>query len=120
MIATCDSLRDVGPCAADLVWRRYMISVEPEFQAGEPVPTGDEAADEIASENFRIKSKVRTLLKEWTFTMPNLNPSSKTFNVTPKFAKLIQILQCFEDQGDEFRGLILGKFTPSRWILRHR
>jgi endoribonuclease Dicer len=94
-----------------------MISIEPEFQAGEPVPTGDEAADEMASENFRLKSKVRTLLKEWTFTMPNLNPSSKSFNVTPKFAKLIQILQCFEAQGEEFRGLILGKFMSFREIL---
>lgn len=47
--------------------------------------------------------------------MPNLNPSSKSFNVTPKFAKLIQILQCFEAQGEEFRGLVLG--TPSTPLI---
>ncbi|KAF8322084.1 hypothetical protein DL93DRAFT_2051002 [Clavulina sp. PMI_390] len=105
--AAAATLRDVGPCASDLVWRRYMITLEQEYRAGEPEPTGDDAADEVASENFRIKTKVRSLLKEWTFTMPNLNPSSKSFNVTPKFAKLIQILQCFEQQGDEFRGLVL-------------
>jgi len=58
-----------------------MISVE-------SVLTGDEAADEIASENFRIKSRVRMLLKVWTFTMSNLNSSSKTFNVTPQVREI--------------------------------
>lgn len=87
-----------------------MNILEGEFRAGEPEPTGDEAADEVASDNFRLKAKIRSFLKEWTFTMPNLNPSSKSFNVTPKFAKLIQVLQCFETTGEEFRGLVLGEY----------
>lgn len=94
------------------------MSLEPEFWAGEPEPTGDDTADEIASENFRTKMKIRTLLKEWAFTMPNLNFSSKSFNVSPKFAKLIQILQCFEMQGESFRGLVLGERIFANFTLR--
>jgi hypothetical protein len=85
-----------------------MISTEAEFKALELDLTGDDAADEAAAEILSIRSKIRTLLKNWTFTMPNLNPSSKSFNVTPKFAKLVQILQCFEYQGDHFRGIVFG------------
>ncbi|KAF8332689.1 uncharacterized protein EI90DRAFT_3145368 [Cantharellus anzutake] len=99
------ALRDVGPCAADLVWRRHLLA-ESQLPLAEPEPTGDEAADEAAMEIFRIKSKVRQQLKNWTFTIPNISPSAKAFNVTPKFAKLVQILQCFAHQGDNFRGII--------------
>lgn len=77
----------------------------------EPALTGDEKADETALETFRIKSKVRQQLKNWTFTIPNISPSAKAFNVTPKFAKLVQILQCFARQGDSFRGIIFGKIV---------
>lgn len=44
--------------------------------------------------------------------MPNLDFSSREFNVTPKFAKLVQILKACEPQGDVFRGIIFGAFSP--------
>jgi endoribonuclease Dicer len=52
--------------------------------------------------------------------MPNLDPNSRSYNVTPKFEKLVQILSCFESQAEAFRGAILGeKLTeiPSSYNL---
>lgn len=65
---------------------------------------------ESAIREAKIKQDVYRTVKNWTFTMPNLDPTSRGFNVSPKITRLVQILQCFQQEGDEFRGVILGVF----------
>jgi endoribonuclease Dicer len=56
----------------------------------------------------KARQGVYRTIKNWTFTMPNLDPTSRGFNVSPKIARLVQILQCFQKAGDSFRGIVFG------------
>lgn len=67
----------------------------------------DLQVDSVARE-ARIRQDVFRTIKNWTFTMPNLDSTSRGFNVSPKVTKLVQILQCFQKEGDGFRGIIFG------------
>ena len=67
----------------------------------------DILADPVVKE-AKIRQDVHRTIKNWTFAMPNLDSTSRGFNVSPKIAKLVQILQCFQHEGDSFRGIILG------------
>jgi endoribonuclease Dicer len=91
------ALQELGSCAGDLVWRRALkeIGMIPERDNGDPVENG--------------ASEIRNLVENWDFSMPNTNPSSRGFNVTPKFSRLIQVLRAYEPCGDAFRGIILGE-----------
>ncbi|KIK99243.1 hypothetical protein PAXRUDRAFT_30619 [Paxillus rubicundulus Ve08.2h10] len=87
------ALDELGPCASDLVWRR--ATKETGIIPGHDVDPMAEAAGDI-----------RDLVDNWVFTMPNANPSSRGFNITPKFYRLIQVLKACEPHGDNFRGII--------------
>jgi endoribonuclease Dicer len=107
------SLREVGSFASDWVWRRALKSMEEDPMA----PIFEEEEDIVADSAIReakIKADVYRVIKNWTFTMPNLDSTSKGFNVTPKVAKLVQILQCFQHESDAFRGVIFGR-CHCRW-----
>ncbi|KAF8558886.1 ribonuclease III [Imleria badia] len=88
------ALQELGSCASDLVWRRSPKEIAwiPERHNGDPAVKGP--------------SKIRNLIENWEFSMPNANPSSRGFNVTPKFSRLIQVLRAYEPCGDDFRGII--------------
>lgn len=78
-------LAELGACAGDLVWRRgskYLASLPQPFHQ---------------------------ILRESEFTLPNLDMNSPDFNLTPKLLKLVQILKCCQEFGDDFRGVIYGK-----------
>ncbi len=85
-------LLDLGPCAADLLWR---LVLEGRTPADAP---GKEA----------IPPTIRQFIETWNFDMPNPSPLSHCYNVTHKFTKLVDVLQSCETQDDSFRGLILG------------
>lgn len=68
----------------------------------------DERTDPIVKTG-RIQEKVKGTIKNWIFAMPNLDYTSRGYNVTPKLVKLVQILRAFEHQGDSFRGIVFGK-----------
>lgn len=106
-------LAEIGSCACDLVWRRALREIEAESGHDEPIY---EEEDEIQAGSDaairKAKSNFRDTIKNWRFAMPNLDFSSREFNVTPKFAKLVQILKACEPQGDVFRGIIFGAFSP--------
>lgn len=88
---------EVGVCASDLLLRRAIR----EFAAH----TNDD--DDVLSD---IPNKICDLVKNWVFAMPNLNISSRGFNVTPKFVQLIHVLRSCGAYGDKFRGIILGLY----------
>lgn len=91
------TLQELGSCASDLVWRRASkeIGMIPERDDDDSVEKG--------------ASKIRNLIENWDFSMPNANPSSRGFNVTPKFSRLVQVLRAYAPCGDNFRGIILGE-----------
>ncbi|KAJ7068184.1 hypothetical protein C8F01DRAFT_1050127 [Mycena amicta] len=82
--AKCVS-EDAGNCAADLVWRR--------------------ALKDDSAEN----QDIREVIKNFPFTIPNLDPDSRSFNVSPKFLRLVQVLKSCEAQGETFRGVVFVK-----------
>ncbi|KAI6105665.1 hypothetical protein F5141DRAFT_1189462 [Pisolithus sp. B1] len=86
-------IRELGPCACDLMWRRGM--------KGDALAIKDDG-DAVA----KVTSELQNLIKGWSFAMPNVNSSSQGFNVSPKFARLIQILNTCKLYGDKFRGII--------------
>ncbi|KAK7049611.1 Dicer-like protein 1 [Paramarasmius palmivorus] len=77
------ALSEVGPWAADWVWKRAL-------------ETG------ILVNEKGIHSLVRTS----EFRTPHLDLCSDKFNLSPKVVKLIQILKSCEPYGDSFRGIV--------------
>lgn len=99
------NLAEVGPSASDLVWRRAL----PEIAALNPV-VDDEEDDYVLSPEAEAALRIRDVIKNWVFAMPNLDPSSRGFNVLPKFLKLVHILRSCQAYGDAFRGIVFGLF----------
>lgn len=100
------ALQELGSCASDLVWRRALkeTGMIPERDNDNPVEKG--------------ASEIRHLVENWDFSMPNANPSTRGFNVTPKFSRLIQVLRAYEPCGDDFRGIILGEHVLHHILVR--
>ncbi|KAI0321813.1 hypothetical protein OF83DRAFT_1097304 [Amylostereum chailletii] len=97
-------LVEVGSCASDLIWRRALGDIESSLS---PIDEDDE--DDHTNPGVverAIKLEVANVIKHWDFSMPNLDPSSRGFNVTPKFLKLVQVLKSCQPYGDSFRGVI--------------
>lgn len=104
------ALGEIGACACDLVWRRALKEME--VESGNDAPVFEEDDELQAGSDAAIrktKSNIRNAIKNWMFTMPNLDHTSRGFNVTPKFAKLMQVLKACEPQGEAFRGIVFGK-----------
>ncbi|KAF9534830.1 hypothetical protein CPB83DRAFT_901776 [Crepidotus variabilis] len=93
---------EVGQCASDLIWRRALKEMD---RGGPWFEASDDEDEEAPSEEF-VKAKIRNVVRNWAFNMPNLDASSKGFNVSHKFLRLVQILMTFKSYGDSFRGII--------------
>ncbi|KAJ7179907.1 hypothetical protein C8R43DRAFT_1084028 [Mycena crocata] len=96
---------DIGMCAADLVWRRALKEMGNDYS---PYSEDDYEDGPIDSLD-RTQAKIRDTVKNWAFTMPNLNPNSRGFNVTPKFLRLVQTLKSCEPYGENFRGIVFAE-----------
>ncbi|KAG5221838.1 ribonuclease III [Salix suchowensis] len=102
------ALNEVGLCAADLVWRALSrqskeLSMEPEPPRSDhhnkPPISGTHTVDQ--------QSKCLQTIKNWNYTMPNLDASSQGFNVTPKLLRLVELLKACQSYGEAFRGIVL-------------
>jgi endoribonuclease Dicer len=100
--AALQVLLDMGSCASDLVWRRALSDLDVSVSQAY-----DE--DEEHAKEYVALFETREIIKNWEYTMPNLDPSSRGLNVTPKFLKLVQILQSCRPHEDSFRGIVFGK-----------
>ncbi|KAF4602175.1 hypothetical protein EYR40_005379 [Pleurotus pulmonarius] len=102
------ALSEVGLCAADLVWRRAQQAIERAINGtpshpgqnnhGKSSISGTHTADQ--------QSKCLQTIKNWNYTMPNLDASSQGFNVTPKLLKLVELLKACQPYGEAFRGIV--------------
>lgn len=102
------ALEEVGSCASDLVWRRALKGIETGLMVGhEDIDDDDDLDIDIPALDM-LKARIYKVVKNWTFTMPNLDPSSRGFNVSHKFLRLIQVLNTFKAYGEGFRGIIFG------------
>ncbi|KAH7887826.1 hypothetical protein F5I97DRAFT_1952052 [Phlebopus sp. FC_14] len=96
--AACHVLKELGPCASDFVWRRAIK------QLASLSSLSDHEDDEGSL--LKETNEINELVSNWVFLMPNIDASSRGFNVTPKFAKLVEVLKACETYGDKFRGII--------------
>ncbi|KAF9006465.1 hypothetical protein BDQ17DRAFT_1351795 [Cyathus striatus] len=102
---------ELGSCAADLVWRRALKSMGALIHA----PNTDEESSTPSSEDIGVK--VRGIIKNWAFTMCNLDPTSHGYNVTHKFRRLVEVLQSSEPYGEAFRAVIFVRRRAIALIL---
>ncbi|KZV65685.1 hypothetical protein PENSPDRAFT_737573 [Peniophora sp. CONT] len=97
-------LVEVGTCASELVWRRAANVIESSIveldEDEEPDPEAPQTKERLA------KLEILNVIKHWDFSMPNLDATSRGFNVTPKFLKLAQILKSCQPYGEDFRGIV--------------
>ena len=95
---------ELGSCASDLVWRRALKDIDAGLQ-----PWDDYDEDDLdISTVEHSKGRIRRVVKNWPFTMPSLDSSSRGFNVSHKFLRLVQTLLPFKKYGEGFRGIIFG------------
>lgn len=99
------ALQELGSCASDLVWRRALKEI------------GTISEQDTDDSIEKGANEIRDLIENWDFSMPNANPSSRGFNVTPKFFRLTQVLRAHEPCGDDFRGIILGEHVLHSILL---
>ncbi|KAG6837555.1 hypothetical protein H0H93_007736 [Arthromyces matolae] len=88
-------LDEVGVCACDLYWRRFQKEVI-------PLSNHLQSEDLIAP----MTDAVRRCIQDWIFTLPNLDPTSSSFNVTLKFTSLVKALDSCQRYGEAFRAVI--------------
>ena len=104
---------ELGSCASDLIWRKALremdSSITPDYAHDD-----DEEPNDPGMKATRIQEKVKNVVKNWIFAMPNLDFTSRGYNVTPKLVKLVQILKACEPQDDLFRGIVFGNATFDR------
>jgi endoribonuclease Dicer len=98
--AALQVLLDMGSCASDLVWRRALPDLDVSVS---------QAYNEEHAKEYVALFETREIIKNWEYTMPNLDPSSRGLNVTPKFLKLVQVLQSCRPHEDSFRGIVFGE-----------
>lgn len=102
-------LVEVGSCASELVWRRAANDIEASIveldEDQEPDPEAPQTKERLA------KLEVLNTIKHWDFSMPNLDASSRGFNVTPKFLKLAQIIKSCQPYREDFRGIVFGRLN---------
>ncbi|RDB22674.1 Dicer-like protein 1 [Hypsizygus marmoreus] len=99
------AFEELGTCASDLVWRRELKDLDAACRSG----PGSNDEDYALS----VKRSVRDAVKNWPFTMPNLDTSSRGFNVTHKFLRLVKTLESCEPYGESFRGIVYVQ----RWLI---
>ena len=99
--AALQVLLDMGSCASDLVWRRALSDLDVSVSLAYN-------EDEEHAKEYVALFETREIIKNWEYTMPNLDPSSRGLNVTPKFLKLVQVLQSCRPHEDSFRGIVFG------------
>jgi len=100
------TLSELGACASDLVWRRAFMQVS---ASSSPSHEGeDDRSGPSERDSSDIQATIHDIVKNWVFSMPNLDLSSRGCNVTPKFVKLVQILKSCEPYGELFRGIVFG------------
>lgn len=104
------ALGELGACACDLVWLRALKQMEQEHGNDEPVFEEEEELQPGSEAAIRkAKSNIIGAIKNHMFTMPNLDPTSRQFNVTPKLVKLMDILKSCQPEAGTFRGIIFGR-----------
>ncbi|GJJ07506.1 hypothetical protein Clacol_001708 [Clathrus columnatus] len=102
---------ELGTCASDLVWRKALREMEKQTDLYLEEDDDDDERDikqqdSVSRSALKVKKKVYSIIKNWIFALPNLDHTSRGYNVTPKLVKLVQTLKAFEPQGENFRGII--------------
>lgn len=100
---------ELGTCASDLVWRKTLREMENQPDLHLDNEDDDDIVnqqDAASRKDLEVQKKVYNIIKNWIFALPNLDHTSRGYNVTPKLVKLVQILKTFEPHGESFRGII--------------
>ncbi|KAG6890960.1 hypothetical protein C0995_000917 [Termitomyces sp. Mi166 len=96
-------LVEVGTCASDLFWRRALKESN----------ALSSCEIRVESERIPIPEPIQNCIRDWTFTLPNLDTASPKLNVTRKFVMLVNALRSCGPYGEAFRGIIFVK----KWVV---
>ncbi|KAF5369839.1 hypothetical protein D9758_001134 [Tetrapyrgos nigripes] len=95
----------LGTCGADMVLHEALLKVE----------------DVVVSYGLESESspQMKELVANWNLEPPNLDITSANFNVTPKFIKLLQVLQSCGHYGTDLRAVIFVRDeTVAKTVVR--
>lgn len=100
------SRTELGSAAADLYWRRLLNNLESQ-QFVTMGMRGTDIAPILLPDDF--VRRLTAAIRNWTFALPSISKSTHGSNVSNKVSRLCEILDCFSEEGDLFRGLIIGQ-----------
>lgn len=100
-------LQQLGPYACNMFWRHTVDELE--------ISTGRGGIG--FDSNDSIRQKLAELRKHWPDGTLVASMSSPACNITPKLAKLIEVLSSYDGSGSGFRSVVLGKSVRA-WCPR--
>lgn len=74
-----------------------------------------ELLEALLKEEKVLMQKVTTIIDKWVFQKPRCDPSM----LSPKVIKLLQILDCFKDQADNFCGIVFVERRHTANVLNY-
>ncbi|EIW61760.1 ribonuclease III [Trametes versicolor FP-101664 SS1] len=92
-------LQQLGPYACNMFWRNTVDELE--------ISTGRGGIG--FDSNNSIRQKLAELRKHWSDGTLVVSLSSPACNITPKLAKLVEVLSSYDGSGSGFRGVVLVK-----------
>lgn len=92
-------LQQLGPYAYNMFWKNTIDELDMSTARG---GIGFDS-------NGSIRYKLAELRKHWSDDTLVASLSSPACNITPKLAKLIEVLSGYDGSGNGFRGIVLGK-----------
>ncbi|KAG8979146.1 hypothetical protein FRC05_009356 [Tulasnella sp. 425] len=112
--------KDLGQAGVELFWKHYLQDViEPALPAN--IRPGKKMTKVLNRPPhlppLDVLSNVQKTIKDREQLKIDMDKSSRSFNATPKFLKLCQVLAPFEVEGDAFRGIILVERNVTANIL---
>ncbi|RIA97599.1 hypothetical protein C1645_813834 [Glomus cerebriforme] len=110
------ALQVLGPWCSDRVWKYILEELNAKYEGKlDPEQYNLELLKDLLKEEELLIQKVTTIIEKWSFQKPECKPHI----LSPKVIKLIQILDCFKDQSDNFCGIVFVERRHTANVLNH-
>ncbi|RGB34312.1 hypothetical protein C1646_653906 [Rhizophagus diaphanus] len=110
------ALQILGPWCSDRVWKYILEELNSKYEGKlDPEQYDMELLEALLKEEKVLMQKVTTIIDKWVFQKPRCDPSM----LSPKVIKLLQILDCFKDEVDNFCGIVFVERRHTANVLNY-
>ncbi|GBB92187.1 hypothetical protein RclHR1_01980012 [Rhizophagus clarus] len=110
------ALQVLGPWCSDRVWKYILKELSDKCDVKLDLDKNEiELFEAMIEEEKVLMQKVTNIIDKWDFQ----NPRCDINMLSPKVIKLIQILDCFKDQSDNFCGIVFVERRHTANVLNH-